>query len=67
MVAWIKEFPDTAPRPWRALISQDGFEIYVSMFEYDWAWESYINGSPRLRAGHAKMNMFVHPGFGCRP
>ncbi|KAJ9287039.1 hypothetical protein DTO027B5_5681 [Paecilomyces variotii] len=47
MVSWIKEFPDPVRRPWQALVSQDGKETYVSIFEYDWAWESYINGSPR--------------------
>ncbi|KAJ9217770.1 hypothetical protein DTO166G4_574 [Paecilomyces variotii] len=47
MVSWIKEFSDPVRRPWQALVSQDGKETYVSIFEYDWAWESYINGSPR--------------------
>ncbi|KAJ9317239.1 hypothetical protein DTO271D3_2529 [Paecilomyces variotii] len=58
MVAWIREFPDAAPRPWRALVSQDGSEIYVSIFEYGRSWKSYLNGGNPQCASHAKMHRF---------
>ncbi|KNG90030.1 hypothetical protein ANOM_001591 [Aspergillus nomiae NRRL 13137] len=54
MVAWVKQHPGVPGNGKRVLVSQDGTNIYISVFQYDQGWLRYLKGG---------RGSIVHPGF----
>ncbi|KAB8256852.1 hypothetical protein BDV32DRAFT_152872 [Aspergillus pseudonomiae] len=60
MVAWVKEHPVIPGNGKRVLVSQDGTEIYISVFQYDQGWLRYLEGGRGciVNAGFAYMHRY---------
>ncbi|GFG12605.1 hypothetical protein IFM5058_06029 [Aspergillus udagawae] len=60
MVAWVKQHLGGAGNDTRVLVSQDGTDVYISVFQYDQGWLRYLNGGPGsiAHAGFAYMHRY---------
>ncbi|OGM40373.1 hypothetical protein ABOM_010591 [Aspergillus bombycis] len=60
MVAWVKQDPGVPGNDKRVLVSQDGTDIYISVFQYNQGWLRYLNGGPGsiVHAGFAYMHRY---------
>ncbi|KAE8134607.1 hypothetical protein BDV38DRAFT_285724 [Aspergillus pseudotamarii] len=56
MVAWVREHPGGPGNDKRVLVSKNGTDVYISVFDYDQEWLRYLNGGP---------GSIVHAGFAC--
>ncbi|GKZ36369.1 hypothetical protein AbraIFM66950_007403 [Aspergillus brasiliensis] len=60
LVAWVKQNPGVLGADQRVLLSKDGTDLYISVFEYDQGWLRYLNGGPGCisQAGFAYMRRY---------
>jgi hypothetical protein len=60
MVAWVKQHLGGPGNDMRVLVSQDGTDVYISVFQYDQGWLRYLNGGPGsiAHAGFAYMHRY---------
>ncbi|GAB1201872.1 hypothetical protein APSETT445_000464 [Aspergillus pseudonomiae] len=60
MVAWVKQHPSVPGNGKRVLVSQDGTDIYISVFQYDQGWLRYLEGGRGsiVHAGFAYMHRY---------
>ncbi|PYH30614.1 uncharacterized protein BO87DRAFT_317082 [Aspergillus neoniger CBS 115656] len=60
LVAWVKQHPAGPGANRRVLLSKDGLELYISVFQYGPGWLRYLNGGPGSikHAGFAYMQRY---------